>query len=287
MPGEEAYDDLCRAESYEDYDYGEGPDYGDPFPLAAPAATIGHNQPPSFEEEIRAEHAAVFRAVADLEAAYDKLPAAVGSEADLALTSKFVVDLGAVVKKVDKAHKDAKAPLKEKVDVIDGLFLSKGLKGRLEAWNAAVRRRNDAWQTEQNRLRRIAAEEEAKRLREAEAARIAEAEALAAQGQHRVAEVVEAQAVHLAEAAQAVAQTAEAAVKDVVRTTTGAGVTVGGRTVWEFEIEDAAKIDLNLLRSVILDHELEGFVSRFVNRGGQALPGVRIYETVKATYGRR
>lgn len=247
-------------------------------------AAAGHNNPPSTEAVIRQEHAALLARVEDLKTSAARVPAKIASDDDLNLASAFVAEARDVKREVEAAHKKAKEPYKEGADACDKVFLSKGACGVIDALAKSVKAAADAWLAEVERQKREAAAAEAKRAREEEEKRLAEAAALEEQGSHRVAEVLMNQAEGAAFDAEHYEAKAQASTADLTRTRTAAGVTVSGRTIWAGTITDAAKVDLNALRAVILEHELQTFVDRYVARGGRTLPGVEIAERVVSTW---
>lgn len=250
--------------------------YGDPAP-------VGHNKPPTFEEELREANRDVFLRVEALKASAQKLPAVVNSEADNALIGGFIVDARAVTGAVERAHKAAAAPYKEKAAACDVMFLTRGLTGEVKRMVDVVQALANDYAARKERERRRQLAEEAERLRREEDARAYEAAALKDAGSHTAAEVVESQSEHMGKAADRLEAKAEGKVADVLRTR-AEGVTASGRKKWDFEIVDESQIDLNVLRDAIYGHELRQIIQRFVDGGGRECPGLRVYERVIATF---
>jgi hypothetical protein len=244
---------------------------------------IGHNSPPSFEQEVREAHREVFLRFDALKISRDKLPAIVNSEEENARVGAFIVEARAVVKAAEGAHKAAKAPLKEKTDTIDGLFLSKGLCGDIENLRRVVQALADDYAARKEKERRRQLEIEADRKRAEEDAAAYEAQALRDAGSHSAAEVATSQSEHTGKAADRIERKAQGSVAQVLRTQ-HEGVTASGREKWVYEVIDREKIDLNELRDVLYGHELDSWLQRYVDGGGRDLKGVRIFSKVIATF---
>lgn len=277
--GEEAEEDILRAISYGDEDY------GDPIPPpAAKGSVMGDNNPPTVKEQIRIDHADLLQEVEGLKVLAGKVPLKLAGPEDLETAAGFVGKAREVLKKITKTHERVKAPYKEGADAADEIFLTRGAKGTIEALLKTVQTTTDAYQAQVEEARRKELLKQAEDAAAAAAERQEEAVALEDAGQHRVAEVVLAQAGAAEDMATTAAAAAAAPVKDLVRTTTYSGVTVGGKKKWFGDITDAAAIDLNALRDVIQPHELAQFVNRFVDRGGRELKGVKIEERTVSTF---
>lgn len=255
--------------------------YGDE--PADPRLAVGANHPPSFEEELREAHKEVFLRVEAMKLARAKLPPVVNSDEDLAKIGRFVVGARDLAKAIKAAHQEAAKPIKERATTCDKLFLTRGLTGEVESMKAVVEALGHDYtaRKEAERRRQLQAEADARRLEEE--ARAYEAAALKDAGSHSAAEVVESQSEHLGRMADRLETRSQGATADVVRTQMD-GVTASGRKMWAYEIEDAEKIDLNLLRDCLYAHELNQWLARYVNGGGRELPGVRIFERTVATF---
>jgi hypothetical protein len=278
MIGEEAADELRRAEIYGDEDY------GDPEAPPAREPVIGDNKPPTVKEQIALDHADLLKRVEALKEQAKTVPAEIKTAEDLEMAALFIKSAREVGADVKTTHAKVKAPYKEGTDAADEIFLTRGATGTIEALMKSVKLASDAYQTRIENERREALRQEAIKAEEAAQARLAEAAKLTEEGHHRVADVVATQAQVLEDQAAQTAAKAEGKVGDIVRTTTYAGVTVGGTKKWVGDITDPAKIDLNKLRDVIQGHELVQFVNRFVDRGGRELEGVNIHEKTISTF---
>lgn len=248
-------------------------------------APVGHNQPPTFEEEVRAEHQDVFLRLEALKLARGRLPAKIETDVQNAEVGRWAVEARAVIAAADKAHKAACEPYKVKAAAIDKLFLTRGVKGEIEALRKVVQALADDYAARKERERReeLARQAEQRRLQEEAAAY--EAEALREAGSHSAAEVVESQSEHASKAADRLENKAQGKAADVLRTQ-HEGVTASGRTRWIGEVVDLDKIDLNALRDAgaFYASEIEQVLQRFVDGGGRECAGARIYEKVIATF---
>jgi hypothetical protein len=260
----------------------ESDSYGD---APGPAnQEIGANRPPAtYDEELRLENRDLFLRYEALEAERAKLPAMIADDAALAEVGKFVVRARALAKDVDDRHKKISAPHKEKANTCDVVFLSRGLKGRVEASKGLAEAVADVYTAAKEAARRAELAREAERIRLEAEATAYEAKSLDEGGMHAVADMLESQAEHQDKAADKLEAKAAGSTADLVRARLD-GVTAGGRTIWTADIEDAAKIDLNLLRAHILGHELKQMVDRFVSAGGRELAGVNIYPKAVSTF---
>lgn len=248
------------------------------------ASPIGHNMPVIDEAYLREHHKALLAKVASLKETAAAVPSEIKSPQDLEKAARFMQIAKAIDKEVTDTHKDGKEPHKKAGDAYDKVFLSKGAKGEIDTLMTSVRRATDAYQTALEKKRREEAEAQAQAAAEAERQAREAAEAAAQKGSHHVAEVLDRQADAAAAQAAAAADLAQAPAKDLVRSHTSHGVTVGGRKKWVGEIEDAAKIDLNKLRDYLPEHELQQLINRYVDAGGRDLPGVNIYEKTISTF---
>jgi hypothetical protein len=248
-------------------------------------APLGHNRAPTYEEELRLEHKALFLRLEALKLEREKLPAIANSDADNTALGRFVVNCRDLIKDVDAAHKTVSQPWKEKATTCDKVFLTRGLIGEVDSLRAVVQALADDFAARKERERRRQLEEEAERIRAEADAKAYEAEALKDAGSHSAAEVLESQSEHAERHAARLESKADGAPAAVLRTHAD-GVTASGREKWAFEILDADKIDLNALRDAIYGHELAQIIQRFVDGGGRELPGVRIYAKTIATFRR-
>ena len=89
----------------------------------------------------------------------------------------------------------------------------------------------------------------------------------------------------MASQAERAERQANASTADTVRTKVG-GVIASATTKWDFEITDYDAIDLNKLRPFLIRADVEKAVRSFVRiqKGSAVIPGVRVFEDVKATF---
>jgi hypothetical protein len=244
---------------------------------------IGHNQPPTFAEEILEANKPLVLRLDALKLERDRLPAVINTDAENATVGKFVTQARALTKDIEAEHKKVVAPYKEKANTIDEIFLSRGFVGEIKKLVDVVQALANDYAARKEKERRRQLEIEAEAKRQEEEAKSYEAAALQDAGSHSAAEVVISQGEHAAKMANRLEAKAQGSAAQVLRTAHD-GVTASGRTKWTYEITDLDKVDLNVLRDAIYGHELQQIIQRFVDGGGRELPGVRIYEKTIATF---
>lgn len=225
---------------------------------------------------------------ADFAALAQEVDAAISATGDLpALKSdkalgeygQHVTALRALAASVDGNRKNEGAPLLDATRELNAWFNE--LKSRLDTARAGLERDATDYTRAKEAAARAAAAEEARKAREAEA--LARQKAETATGLN--AAKAEGKAEQAASVAERAERAADASTADTVRTRVG-GVTASARTVWDFEIADYDAIDLNKLRPYFARPDVEKAIRSLVRiqKGAASIPGVRVFEDVKATF---
>ena len=245
-------------------------------------AGIGHNRPP-LAETLAVDHAAL---AADIEALAKEAnagPKEIKTEADLESASKIILKVRPLAAKVEKTRVEEKEPHLSAGREVDAFF-------RVHA--DRLSRIADFFQKEADKYTRAKADEErrkaaaaAQKLRDEQTAR--EAAAAKAQESNRLktAENHEAKAGEAAYAAEAAEARAAAPAAELTRTRFAGGGLATAKTEWNFAIENLQAIPLETIRPFLKPEVIEQAVRAFVkiNKNAIPIPGVRIFEDVKAS----
>ncbi len=229
---------------------------------------IGHNS-----GTLADKHKDLVTRAEELAAAAAKVPATIEDEATQAKVGDLAKLIMAVSSKAKSAHKAEKEPHLEAGRAVDAFFLA-GIVKPMDELKIGLEKKSTAF------LRRREAEE---RERLAAIARAAAEEAAKAAAAAATQEDVKT-AVDLGVEARIAVQAAQAPVADLVRTRGAMGSVTTARKEWFAEIEDLAAIPLDRIRSFLSVTEVERAVKAYVKAGGRELPGVRIFEDIKAGF---
>jgi DNA repair exonuclease SbcCD ATPase subunit len=132
-----------------------------------PRASLGGNQPPSFEQQMEEENAALTDEMAELELELRRLPGNPQSDADVAVINDWVTRRRDLAKRLEAKRVVVKAPALERCTAIDGWFGA--IRRQLLEKAADVEKRSGPYL-----LARQKAEEERRRAEAAEAKRKAD-----------------------------------------------------------------------------------------------------------------
>ncbi len=224
--------------------------------IAEAPAEIGHNNPPAEDPliaRLTEQNGDLMSKADQFGEACERCPDPV-DKASAQKVTDFIKQIGQLVKALNSARTEAKAPYLDAGRKVDGFFNAR--KDALETALAPIKQKLNAYVAEEDHKRR-AAEEEARRA-ELEAARNAEP----------------------ASPSFEATTPAPAPAKTQVRGEYGA--VASARTVWEFEIEDASKIPVSVLRKYLTADAIEKAMRAAVRDGVRDVKGVRIFETTKA-----
>jgi hypothetical protein len=256
--------------------------------MTAPAG-IGHNTgrvptPEDIREVLAADHADMIARRDELLAGLDRAPKVIESDEVAGRVSDFTKQVMAHAKKVDVTRVDAKEPFLAGGRAVDGFF--RPIADSLDAAKKDLGQRITVWQRKKADDERRAREAaEAKARAEAEAARRAAEEAAARMRSETdldAALAAEEAARRAAEEAAKAERAADASAADLSRTRGDYGAVASLRTTWAFEIDDADKIPLDLIRPYIPRAALEQAIRGFIKAGGRQLAGARIFPDTNA-----
>lgn len=244
-------------------------------------ATLGHNNPPqpTLAErltEISGPLLTELEALADLA---NKAPKEVTTEQDVVGVTKIAADAGALRKTLDATRSREKGPFLQAERDVDNHFRQPI--ERADKIDKALMARVTAFRRKQAVDIAAAKAEAERKVREAAEAARSEAAAAAQAGRTEDALAALEEAVHADDRADDIAQAPQ--VYQPQKLQHESGLTAGVATEWKFEIVDYDAIPLDKLRQLINRDAVEAALRQFVKNGNRELPGVRIYEDVKAT----
>lgn len=242
---------------------------------------FGDNKAPA-EEVLKADFSHLISQVEDMEAMAKEANAKPANDAEQAALGAKIVDLNRLKNLIDHRRSTEKAPVLEAGRSIDGFFNS--LMNRLTEEGRRLQHGADDY------ARRKAAEERARKEREAEEARKkaqAEREKADAAKTAAAAGNAEGRAEALDAKADKLEAEAGASAADLTRSRIG-GVTSSAKANWTFTINDytAAISPLGPLGPYFKKEHLEGALTSMVRIQKQSAvwPGVTFFEDTKATF---
>lgn len=249
--------------------------------MRAPIAeqVFGANKAP-LEEVLAHDFADLAGEVERAEAALTKQPAKIKDDADLAVIGSLATRAKALTAKLEKTRKDETDPLHHMQKAVKAHF--DALSERVSTALAPLLKEADRYANEKVARERREREEAARKIREQE-----EAERKKAEDAKRpdTAARAESRADAFAnQADQLEAKTVSTA--DAVRTRIAGGGVATASEVLDFEIEDYDAIDLNKLRPYLKRDAVETAIrsAMRVQKKALAIPGVRVFERVKAQF---
>lgn len=247
-------------------------------------APIGHNKPPepTLLDHLAETYSLEIDRAEPIATLANNMPKKLVSADDKAAAGDIARDAADLAKALDKLREVEKAPFLKGGREVDGYFnptvqrldrISKGMLDRINTFNREERAKADRERAEAERQ---------ERERAAEARKVAEADAAAGRIDDAMAEMKEAAA---ADAAADQIAAAPPPQREDLKTTTDAGTSIGTRLIWTFEINDYAKIDLNVLKPYIKRDDVEKLIRKHVATHQNALPlaGVHIFQDEQAT----
>lgn len=231
----------------------------------------GDNRPPAdadpLLERLSEQHADIKERADQLLEAEARLPDSL-TDATVGAVSDYVRQIKACAKWADDTRKAEKEPFLVAGRTVDGWA------ARLIEPLKAAAKRAEGRVAAFLRAREL---EERRRMREEAERLAAEAKALRAAGDRQQAQEIRAEARDLREHAR------DAKAADLVRTHTGMGGVSTLQTVWEFQILDLDRIDLETLRPHLAVEALEKAIRAYIRAGGRQLAGVDIYQDRRAS----
>ena len=241
---------------------------------------IGGNKPP-LSEVLADTNAGLIREVEEMADKANAAPRQVKTEDDLVKVGDVVTSARALAKRLDKAREAEKEPFLTGGREVDAFFRAHA--NRLDRIASVLTEAANEYQRAKLAAERQKAAEEARKLREAEEKKRQEAEEAkreaTAERKHDEADEIAAKAAQAESAARASA-------RDLETIRTDSGLAAGAKAEWTFEIEDYEAVDLNKLRPYFKREEIEKAIRSMlkVHKGAMKLPGVRVFEDVKANF---
>lgn len=250
--------------------------------MSATIAQIGHNNPPSHLELLAEKYRHHAADVEGLAAVANNAPRAIKSDADLEAVSSLVKDARSLVKKIDASRVAEKEPHLTAGREVDTFFATMAERViRISKVFQQIADDHARAKAEEAR-RKAAAEAEAAR---AEAARQADL-ARRAQEANRLETAEKYDAFSSASTAKAerAEEVLSASAADLTRQRLSSGTLASAKGEWTFEITDYEAIPLDKLRPYLKRDAIDAAIRQFVrmNKDKADLPGVRIFEDVKA-----
>lgn len=243
-------------------------------------ATIGDNLPPNDAEVLQStlleKHAPVFTGADKLIAAADRIPMLIEDDETAGRASDFMKMVNSCRKNIETIRVGEKEPYLTLGRVVDGFF--RKTTDRLDTAFTRAKNPLDTY------LKKKAAEEQRRRNEEAAALRAkADEEARAAKmledaKMRPEAEKMVDQAIITEQAANAVAESANARPAEMAKSRGITGAMASLRTRWVGEIECIELINLNALAPYIHPDAVQKAINLYVAAGGRELKGAKIYE---------
>lgn len=258
----------------------------------APGSVPGHNQPPpdsldTLKAKLVADNAPMIAKVAEWEQSVARVPAEITTAEDATKAADFYKILNAGLTRLDERYEEAKKPVRERANLIDGFFRT--YRQQIDGWKRLLLSRVDGYQARlrAEAARKAAAEAEARRaeaerLRQeadkaAEAGRVGEATAVAAIAQEQQTKSEKASVVAAAPPPSA----------STVQSNFGGGI--GSRTVWTFEVIDKKMMPVDYLEPnealIKAKVSTENKAKRLENgkEYTDIIPGVKIFQKTSAS----
>lgn len=237
-------------------------------------APIGHNNPPTIEDELRERSTELLDRAQKLIDAADRIPAELDAESAGKATD-FIKQVTTCAKAIEDKRKSEKEPFVEGGRKVDAFF--KVHATDLDIAKSKASKPLLAYQTkvqEEERQRRL----EQERIAREEADRKAEeARKLANAGLDEQANVELNKALRDEKKADRLASSVQTGVGlGVTKADSGATASTRKRTV--VEIVDRHAINYNLLAAHFTVDAIQSALNSFVKAGGTEMPGVKIYE---------
>lgn len=228
-------------------------------------ATIGHNGPPTLNEELGQRYAYLTDRKDELLEAFTRVPEACDDDETLARMTDFVGQLMGVFDDADSAHKVEKKPHLDAGRTVDSFFNS--IREPMEASKKAIKKLADAYNARKlDQIRHEAAEAEKKARQEAEAL----AASATTDGEID-------QAIALETKAQVSAQVVQMKPTELTQARGSFGTMSSMKLEWAFEIEDLTKVPpqfLMLNEAAVKAH----MKARQKDKPPLPCPGIRFFE---------
>lgn len=248
----------------------------------AALAEPGHNNPPTLPE-ILAEKYPKFAADIDvLRERANALPVKIEDDEVAGQAADVVKDANALAKKIDGARVAEKEPHLTAGREIDGFF--KGLAAKPEQISVILNQRStnylrakrEAENARLAELARIEREDAARKLKEAQEAEEA--------NRPRTAALALEEATEAEDRASNIDLQASAP-REPEKIHSTSGTAIATQMIWAYEIQNFGEIDLNRLRPYIDRETVEKALRAHIriHKGAEEIPGVRIFEDVKAS----
>lgn len=245
--------------------------------------TTKDNRPPIVTlEQLKLDYAYILNAVSDLEVEFAQLPPVVEDDEDLTALTAMVGKLGQEAKRCEEVRAAETRPLLDGQSVVNDLF-KHDLTKRLSAAKDALSKRADSYLLKKRNAeaakRRIVEEEARRKTVEAQK----EIQTAVQAGDVKAATAAVTHAASLDNFAAKAARDTVATTAELSRTRTESG-TASLRTMWDFDIEDLNRIDLEALRPFIPQSAIEQALRAFIKSGRRQIVGARIYEDHKSSF---
>lgn len=242
--------------------------------MTAQPAPIGHNNPPTIEEELRDRASELLDRTQKLVDAADRIPAELDAESAPKVTD-FIKQVTTCAKAVEDKRKAEKEPFVEGGKRVDVFFKTHATD--LDIAKAKASKPLLAYQTkvqEEERQRRL---EQERIAREESDRKAEEARKLANAGLEEQASVELNKALRDEKKADRLASSVQTGVGlGVTKSESGASASTRKRTV--IEIVDRNAINYGLLGAHFTADAIQSALNSFVKAGGAEMPGVKIYE---------
>lgn len=247
-----------------------------------PRTSIGANNPPPLKVILTENYVALTAEVEAIAERANLAPRKVTDDDGLGVIGDLVKDAAMLARKADSMRKAEKEPHLTAGREIDAFFAT--FTDRLDR----IRKVFEAVATDYQRAKaaeaRRKAEDEARRLREEEERQREIARRAEEANRAKTAAKADDRAEDAAEKAAAAEALANASAAELTRTRSASGTLATAKTEWTFEVVDLDAIPLDRLRPYLRRDDIEKAIRQFVRVGHRELPGVRIFEDVRAAF---
>ena len=243
-------------------------------------AVIGGNNPP-IKEVLADQYKELVDLIEPIAERANAHPRKIKSDDDLGPLGEIVLDAKALSKRIEAARKVEKEPFIKGGREVDQFFhpLTDRLDRIVDVFEALA----SSYQRDKAEAERRRASEEAARLRAEEERKLKEAQEVKRES---TAERKKDEAASLGHQATSAEQRTTATAAELTKVRTGNGVTASATTKWAFRIVDLAAVDLNSLKDFFRVEDIEKAIRSKVaiHKGNTKIPGVEVFEDVKATF---
>lgn len=251
-----------------------------------PRLALGGNNPPepTLDDKLKEAGTPLLKGITDLEGDAGRTPAKIKTPEDLDAVGKVVIDLRKMDKRITAAKEIVKRPIIDDGKKVENYF--KALTTKVDDWIKKLEDRATDYQREVAAQAALAAQLEAKKLRDKAEEERQKANEAAEDGRDAVAGRAEIKANLADQRADELEEKAGGKAADLVRSRGASGTLATAKQGKDFRITDMDQIPLNKLRPYLDREAIEKAIRAFVKftKGAEPLGGVEIFDSIKAQF---